>query len=194
MILKQEFYFQETEKVARLLLGKVLFHKTESGKILSGRIVETEAYLGIQDPACHTFGDRRTERTAAMYMSGGHSYVYFIYGMYHCLNFVTRSEKDPEAVLIRALEPVHFSGDKPAKKHLHTNGPGKLCRHLEITKKQNALKLWKKRSGLWVEDDGFKVKASSIQKTSRIGVEYAGPAAQWPLRFYLKNSHYISRP
>ncbi|WP_413289379.1 DNA-3-methyladenine glycosylase [Bdellovibrio sp. HCB337] len=194
MILEQEFYFQKTDIVAERLLGKVLHFKNEEGEVLSGRIVETEAYMGIADPACHTFGGRRTERTSSMYLAGGYSYVYLIYGMYYCLNFVTRTEEEPEAVLIRALEPVHIPGEKPAKKHLHTNGPGKLCRHLGITKKQNALPLWKKRSGLWVEDDGFKTKLQRIHKTTRVGVDYAGAAAKWPLRYYLKESPWISRP
>jgi DNA-3-methyladenine glycosylase len=129
-----------------------------------------------------------------MYLEGGHSYVYLIYGMYNCLNLVTRNAGEPEAVLIRALEPVHHSGEKPAKKHLHTNGPGKLCRYFGITKEQNALKLWKKQSGLWVEDDGFRIKTSQIISAPRIGVDYAGEAAEWPLRFYLKDSFWVSRP
>jgi len=194
MILEQDFYFQKTKDVAQQVLGKVLYHKNEKGEIFSGRIVETEAYLGINDPACHTFGGRKTERTKTMYLPGGHSYVYLIYGMYNCLNFVTRTESEPEAVLIRALEPVHHTGEKPAKNHLHTNGPGKLCRHLGITNKENALALWKKRSGLWVEDDGFLVKPKRIFKTTRIGVDYAGEAVSWPLRFYLKDSFWVSRP
>lgn len=194
MILDQEFYFQDTKIVARQLLGKVLCHKKATGEIVRGRIVETEAYLGIQDPACHTFGGRKTERTQAMYLPGGYSYVYLIYGMHHCLNFVTRSEKEPEAVLIRALEPVRRSGEKPAKNHLYTNGPGKLCKHLGITKKENALPLWKEDSGLWVEDDHFSVKPQRIHKSTRIGVDYAGEAADWPLRFYLQDSPWVSRP
>lgn len=194
MILGQDFYFQKTGDVATKLLGKVLYFRNEEKKIFSGRIVETEAYTGIKDPACHTFGNRKTDRTKTMYLEGGHAYVYLIYGMYHCLNFVTRNEGEPEAVLIRALEPVHRSGQKPAKKDLHTNGPGKLCRYFGITKKQDGLKLWSQRSGLWVEDDGFKIKPKQIAKVPRIGVDYAGEAAQWPLRFYLKDSFWVSRP
>lgn len=194
MIVEQDFYFQKTETVAKKILGKVLYFQNDAGETRSGRIVETEAYIGIADPASHAFGNRRTDRTKTMYLDGGHSYVYLIYGMYNCLNFVTRDEGIPEAVLIRALEPVHHSGEKPAKKDLHTNGPGKLCRHFGITKKQNALKLWKKRSGLWVEDDGFKVSTKQIISAPRIGVDYAGEAARWPLRFYLKDSFWVSRP
>jgi DNA-3-methyladenine glycosylase len=194
LILPQDFYFQKTEKVAQALLGKVLYHKTATGEILSGRIVETEAYLGIKDPAAHTFGDRKTERTKFMYMEGGHSYVYLIYGMYNCLNFVTQKEGEPEAVLIRALQPVHISEEKIAKKHLYTNGPGKLCKHFGITRKENGLKLWEKKSGLWVVDENYEVSEKEIAKTTRVGVDYAGEAAEWPLRFYIKNSPWVSKP
>ncbi len=193
MILEQDFYFQKTEDVAKKLLGKILYFKNEDKKLFSGRIVETEAYTGIKDPAAHTFGNRRTERTQTMYLDGGHSYVYLIYGMYYCLNFVTRKSA-PEAVLIRALEPVYLPGERPLRKNLLTNGPGKLCKHFGITKKQDGLKLWKRRSGLWVEDDGFKVKTKQIVSAPRIGVDYAGAAAAWPLRFYLKDSFWVSRP
>lgn len=194
MIIEQDFYFQKTETVAKKILGKVLHFQNDVGETHSARIVETEAYIGIDDPASHAFGNRRTDRTKTMYLEGGYSYVYLIYGMYNCLNFVTREEGVPEAVLIRALEPVHHSGEKPQKKDLHTNGPGKLCRYFGITKKQNALKLWKKRSGLWVEDDGFKVSTKQIISAPRIGVDYAGEAARWPLRFYLRDSFWVSRP
>lgn len=194
MVVKQDFYFQNTSDVAQQLLGKVLYHRKPNEEICCGRIVETEAYLGVEDPACHTFGGRRTERTRAMYLPGGYSYVYLIYGMHYCLNFVTRSEQEPEAVLIRALEPVPHPEEIPAKNHLYTNGPGKLCRHLGITRADNALPLWDKTSGLWVEDDHFKVKPARICKTTRIGVDYAGEAASWPQRFYLRDSPWISRP
>lgn len=193
MIIPQDFYFQKTEKVAQALLGKVMYFRNDAGEVLSGRIVETEAYLGVNDPAAHTFGDRKTERTKSMYLDGGHSYVYLIYGMYNCLNFVTQKEGVPQAVLIRALQPVHISAEKIAKKHLYTNGPGKLCKHFGITRAHNGLKLWDKKSGLWVEDEGFKVSPREIVKTSRIGVDYAGEAALWPLRYYLQNSPWVSR-
>jgi DNA-3-methyladenine glycosylase len=193
VVLKQDFYTRDTKKVSLELLGKVLFHKNKFGDILSGRIVEVEAYLGAEDAAAHSFGDRKTARTQTMYLDGGHSYVYLIYGMYNCLNIVTQKEGQGEAVLIRALEPVHISGEKVHKKHLNTNGPGKLCRHLGITREHNGLKMWKKTCGLWVEDDGYEVLPKQIVKTTRIGVDYAGEAASWPLRFYLKNSVWVSK-
>lgn len=194
MILNQDFYFQKTEDVAKQVLGKILYFRNDKKEISAGRIVETEAYLGVRDPAAHSFGDRNTNRTKTMYLEGGHAYVYFIYGMYNCLNFVTRDEGTPEAVLIRALEPVHVTGAKPAKKDLHTNGPGKLCRSFGITKEQNGARLWKKSSGLWVEDDGYQVKPQQIVRAPRIGVDYAGEAAQWLLRYYIKESFWVSRP
>ncbi|MGZ3748895.1 MAG: DNA-3-methyladenine glycosylase, partial [Pseudobdellovibrionaceae bacterium] len=100
-----------------------------------------------------------------------------------------------EAVLIRALQPVHIPEEIPSRKNMLTNGPGKLCRYLGITHRENGLALWKKKSGLWVEDDeGFKVKPKSIVTTTRIGVDYADKAAQWPLRFYIKDSPWVSHP
>ncbi|HEY8271872.1 MAG TPA: DNA-3-methyladenine glycosylase [Pseudobdellovibrionaceae bacterium] len=194
MILDQEFFFQKTESVAKQVLGKVLCFENRNGQILSGRIVETEAYLGICDPACHSFGNRKTERTKTLYLPGGYSYIYLIYGMYYCLNFVTREENIPEAVLIRALQPVEISEGNLSKKNLLTNGPGKLCRYLGITSKENAIPLWRKNSRLWVEDDGFAMKPRSIITTVRVGIDYAKEAAQWPLRFYLKGNLWVSRP
>src|SRR5579883_2241815 len=104
--LPREFYARESIEVARALLGKRLVHQLSNGPRLSGTIVETEAYLGVIDQGAHTFGGRRTARTEAMYGEPGLSYVYFIYGMYHCLNAVTTAKDVPEAVLIRALDPV----------------------------------------------------------------------------------------
>lgn len=191
MILPQEFYFKDTKSVAKSLLGKVLNIKT-NGKNQKARIVEVEAYLGISDPACHTFENRRTRRTKSMYLDGGHTYVYFIYGMYYCLNFVTRTKEHPEAVLIRAVEPLNGE-TQTKKKEIKTNGPGKLCRYYNITKDHDGLCLWKKKSALYVTDDGFKVKKKEIVTSTRIGVAYAEDAATWPLRFYLKDNLFVSR-
>ncbi|RYZ87136.1 MAG: DNA-3-methyladenine glycosylase [Proteobacteria bacterium] len=193
MILEQDFYLRDTTLVSKQLLGKILYFKDSTGTTATGRIVEVEAYLGAEDAAAHTFGDRKTARTQTMYMAGGHSYVYLIYGMYNCLNFVTREEGRAEAVLLRALEPVVLPEKPVPKKDLATNGPGKLCRQLGITRDQNALKLWQKKSGLWLQDDGFKVKPTDITAAPRIGVDYAGEAAAWPLRFYLHKSPWVSK-
>lgn len=190
-ILPQEFYLDDTVKVAKSLLGKVL-HINIGDEEQRARIVEVEAYTGIEDPAAHSYKDKRTPRIKSMYLHGGHSYVYLIYGMYYCLNFVTRDEGIPEAILIRGVQP--FDADIHAKKKdLKTNGPGKLCRHYGITKKHDGLRLWKKNSELYVSDDGFKVLPKQIIAGPRIGVDYAGEAAQWPLRFYLKDNIFVSR-
>lgn len=189
------FYRGDTTTVARKLLGAVLCHRTESGKILRGRIVETEAYLGIEDPACHTFGDRRTAKTRSMYLDGGHSYIYLIYGMHYCLNVVTRSEREPEAVLLRAIEPLDWKspGGKPTRTLLPSNGPGKLCRYLGLTKAHDGLPMWTKSSGLWIQE-GEAVDDGLVVETSRVGVAYAGEAAGWPLRFYIKGNLFVSKP
>lgn len=192
MILPQDFYFQDTETVAKSLLGKIL-HIKLGPKEQKARIVEVEAYLGIEDPACHTFGGRNTQRVRSMYLEGGHSYVYLIYGMYHCLNVVTRTTEFPEAVLIRAVQSLEAVPHLMKKKDFKTNGPGKLCKYYEITKEQDGLRLWKKNSALFISEDDHQVKKGSIISAPRIGVEYAAEAAQWPLRFYLKNNLFVSR-
>ncbi|MNK06247.1 3-methyladenine DNA glycosylase [compost metagenome] len=192
-ILPQDFYERDTATVAHGLLGKVLCVRNDDGEILRSRIVEVEAYLGVEDPACHTFNDRRTERTKSMYLHGGHSYVYLIYGMYHCLNVVTRTEEHPEAILIRAVEPLPHHQPPLKKKDMKTNGPGKLCKFYDITKKDDGLRLWKKSSDLYIVEDSFEVLEKQIHACPRIGVDYAGEAARWPLRFYLKDNPYISR-
>jgi DNA-3-methyladenine glycosylase len=191
MILPQDFYIQETTDLAQSLLGKVLHIQTQD-KEEKARIVEVEAYLGVDDPAAHTFGDRRTNRTASMYLDGGHSYVYLIYGMYNCLNIVSRTSDHPEAILIRAVEPL--TGAKPThKKDMKTNGPGKLCKHYGITRDHDGLRLWKKSSALYLTDDDYEVDPKQIVACPRIGVDYAGEAAKWPLRFYLKNNIFVSK-
>jgi DNA-3-methyladenine glycosylase len=189
-LLPRSFYLQKTEIVAQELLGKTLCFRSPSKRIFKGRIAETEAYLGIDDPACHSFGERRTERVRSMYLHGGHSYVYRIYGIYDCLNVVTRSPAEPEAVLIRAVEPLGYErAAKITKSELPTNGPGKLCRAWGITKKHDGLALFTRSSGLWIEDGE---RSEKIVKTTRIGVDYAGRAAAWKLRFYLANNPFIS--
>jgi DNA-3-methyladenine glycosylase len=189
------FYQRDTELVARELLGARLWRRLPDGTRLSGLIVETEAYLGMNDRACHTFGGRRTARTETMYAAGGVAYVYLIYGMYYCLNAVTRSHGEPEAVLIRALAPELGSELwreslprlKPAQ---WLSGPGRLCRGMQIDKAQNGLPL--QSESLWIAR-GEKVAPEDIVAASRIGVDYAGEAAQWPLRFYLRDHPSVSR-
>jgi DNA-3-methyladenine glycosylase len=188
--LGQRFYLRDTTTVARDLLGCALVHIV-NGKRISGRIVETEAYLGLIDPAAHTYGDRRTERTRSMYLHGGHAYVYFIYGMHFCINVVTRKEGVPEAVLLRAIEPVEGIESMRRRRKVKkdrdlANGPGKLCQAMGIDRSCDGLSFHSE--ALFIEPRGQKYRDSDIEISSRIGVDYAGEAAHWPLRFVLKSS------
>ena len=185
--LPRSFYLQDTVEVARQLLGKELVYEHPQLGTLSGIIVETEAYLGNQDPACHSFNNRRTPRTETMFGLGGFSYVYFIDGMYHCFNVVTMNEGEPEAVLIRALEPRLGLGRlmsrcKPGTKpHQLLNGPGKLCKTLEINREHNALDLC--QSPIVIRQAEETCHSMEIEITPRIGIGSTGDAAHWPLRF-----------
>ncbi len=191
MILPRNFYSEDAVSVAIELLGKTLHIRTTDEEFCA-RIVETEAYLGVLDPASHIFGDRKTERTKSIYMGGGHSYVYFIYGMYNCLNLTAGTTDYPEAVLLRGLEPLP-SPAHVKKKDLKTNGPGKLCKFYHITRAHDGLRLWKKDSALYVTDDGFHIPEKQISHRPRVGVDYAGEAASWPLRFYIAGNPYVSK-
>ncbi len=185
-MLDADFYQRKTKTVAKDLLGKVLCFRKSKSRIYRGRIVEVEAYLGVDDPAAHTFGGRKTDRVRSMYLEGGHAYIYMIYGMHFCLNVVTEAKDNPQAVLIRALQPLD-----PISAETH--GPGRLCRAWGLNKKQDGLCLFDPKSPLWIEEDDFSVKARDIVITTRIGVEYAKEAALWPLRFYLKDNPHVSR-
>ncbi|MCM2282249.1 MAG: DNA-3-methyladenine glycosylase, partial [Bdellovibrionaceae bacterium] len=144
-ILPPRFYADATERVARRLLGQRLVHVI-NGERLSGLIVETEAYLGARDRACHTYGYRRTTRVQSMYLPGGHAYVYFIYGMHFCFNAVTRDTVEPEAVLIRALIPDEGLATQKrlrgtTRERELTNGPARLCQALAIARTCDGLSL-----------------------------------------------------
>lgn len=188
------YFERDTKSVARSLIGKKLVHHV--GKMrLSGVIVETEAYLGTRDPACHSFGGKKTARNAVMFESAGTIYVYLIYGMYHCLNFVTCKEGIPEAVLIRAIEPLEGIDEMMRRRDVKdlrklASGPGKLCQALGITREHNGLLLGK---GSLTVEEGEIISPRLIDKSPRIGIGYAGEAAHWPLRFSLRGSRYVSR-
>lgn len=191
-ILPRQFFLHDTQSVAQQLLGKVLCVRTPSG-IRRSRIVEVEAYLGVKDKACHSYGGRRTERTEAMYLEGGHSYVYFIYGMYFCLNVVTGSPEHPEAVLIRGVEPLDLELHPLARKAaLPTNGPGKLCRYYGIDRRHNGVKLFTRSSPLWLEEDSASA-AFRMVRSKRIGVESYGSAKDRLLRFSMAGNRFVSR-
>lgn len=155
MRLDREFYCRNTLIVAKELLRKYLVYEYDNKKLI-GKIVEVEAYGGKEDKACHSYKGRRTKRTETMYAVGGTSYVYLIYGMYNCFNVVSSDIDEPEAVLIRAVEPIEghdimannrykceYSELSKLKKKNLTNGPGKLCIALNINKNENGLDLCK---------------------------------------------------
>jgi DNA-3-methyladenine glycosylase len=196
MILQRAFYQQDTVKVAKDLLGKILVHESNQGKT-AGRIVETEAYRGPEDKAAHSSGGRRTPRNEVMFGEKGHAYIYFIYGMYYCFNVTAgHVPGKPEAVLIRALEPVAGQdimakrrGVRQAKATNLTNGPSKLCMAMDISKSQNKTDLTS--PPLYIKN-APPVPKEDIVETTRIGVDYADEWKNHPWRFYIKRNIFVS--
>ncbi|MBR4909685.1 MAG: DNA-3-methyladenine glycosylase [Acidaminococcaceae bacterium] len=192
--MNHSFFRQDTIELARKLLGCLLVHGTPEG-VAGGMIVETEAYMGAIDKACHAY-QNRSERTKIMYGDGGYAYVYFIYGMHHCFNVVTGPAGEGNAVLIRALEPV--IGIDLMRKRRQTSqlrnlcsGPGKVCQALAITKEEYGLDLCDSTSPLRLVR--FRdIPDNRIASSSRINVAYAEEAADWPWRFYVKDNMYVS--
>jgi DNA-3-methyladenine glycosylase len=189
--LPREFYARDTELVARDLLGCILECHSRQG-VASGRIVETEAYLGEHDLACHAAAGR-TRRTAPLYGPPGTAYVYFIYGVHWCFNAVTRDEGKPSAVLVRAVEPLQgldlIRSRRPAARRDEdlTNGPGKLCAALGIDIRHNERPL--ERAPILIRE-GARVSRSHVLVTPRIGIR---ESADWPLRWLIADNPYVSR-
>ena len=186
-------YARPTESVARSLLGMILVSDVGGRRMqTAGRIVEVEAYVGPDDPACHAYGHRRTARTEPLYGPPGTAYVYFTYGMHWCLNAVTESKDFPAAVLIRALEPLagldvmRERRGEVADRHL-CGGPARLCEALGVTGALNGVSL---QRGVLRIVKGEKPKAREIVTGPRIGITQA---TDWPLRFYLDKSPWLSR-
>ena len=177
--LPHSFYERPARMVARALLGKLLVHDGRAG-----RIVETEAYVGAHDLACHA-ARGRTARTEILWGPPARAYVYFIYGMHWCFNAVTGREGRPAAVLVRGLEPV-TGLHAPAR----LDGPGRLCRALGITGAQNGADLT--TSALRILDAPV-VRAREVERGPRIGVDYAAEWAEKPLRFWVRGSSGVSR-
>jgi DNA-3-methyladenine glycosylase len=190
-------YDADPVTVARRLLGQRLVRILD-GERLAGTIVEVEAYLGAADRAAHTFNGRRTQRNESMYLPGGHAYVYFTYGMHHCLNVVCGKAGDGVAVLLRAIEPTEgldrmFVHRPKARRETDLcSGPGKLTQALAIVRKLDGTDL--RSSGeLFIERLRSRALASTfIEITPRIGVDYAGQWAQQPLRFAVRDSRHVS--
>jgi len=181
--------------IARDLIGKIIVTKI-NGIITSGRIVETEAYTGLTDRASHSFGGKRTARNEHMYAAAGIAYVYICYGMHHLFNVVTNKTDIPDAVLVRAIEPVKGIDamlKRTGKKkfdHTLTKGPGNAAKALGISKIHSGVNLL--RSEIYIAEDDFEVKDDMIGTSKRIGVESAGAAAHYPYRFYLRGNRFVS--
>ena len=193
--LKRTFYTRDGITVAKDLLGKILIRIIED-EFIACKIVETEAYIGPEDKGCHAYGNRKTKRTKTMFLKGGHSYVYLIYGMYNCLNVVASSEGKPEAVLVRAVEPIHgiehiqqFRKIKSNKIENYTNGPGKLCMALNIDKSHDGLD--------FVESDEIFILYNEehfhIVESKRINIDYAEEYKDKLWRFYIKGNAFVSK-
>ena len=190
--LTRSFYEQSTIDVAQQLLGKFLVRKHPEGNTI-GRIVETEAYVGPQDLACHA-SKGRTSRTEVMFGPAGHAYVYFIYGFYNMLNLVTEEKDYPAAVLIRAVEPVDGIGLMKRRRRSEVlrnlaSGPGKLCQAFGVDRSLNGADLC--GSVLYVEDRGEPVP--KFQATPRIGVDYAVKWKAKPYRFLIRGNEFVSK-
>lgn len=218
--LEEDFFARDGLLVARELLGKILVHDTGAGRI-RGIITEVESYMGVNDKGSHTYGGRRTERTEPMFHKGGTSYVYFTYGMYHCMNIATGQVGDPQAVLIRSVVPADeesgrrmlelrmkpvisqaerkFAGKsdceemkqyiqkrkKALEKNL-SNGPGKLCIAMGITRAENDVDMT--QSPVFFVTEGIEILPEEIQTGKRIGIDYAEEAAEYPWRFFVQQT------
>lgn len=179
--LSRDFFNQPTLKVAKDLLGKYLLRETQAG-VIQTRIVDVEAYAGPEDRASHA-SRGRTKRTEVMFGPSGVTYVYLIYGMYHCLNLVTERIDFPAAILIRGIEVVE-NGRGRSDAPTRIDGPGRVCRFLDIDRNLNGVDATQGKC-IWVEDSGENLSPKSIQKLPRVGVNYAGEWAQKPWRFCL---------
>lgn len=196
--LPKSFYRRPAKAVARDLLGCYLVRELD-GQRLVLRVVETEAYLGAPDRASHAWAGRRTARNEALYLSAGHAYVYFIYGMHYCLNAVTGPAGRGSAVLLRAGEPVagedamrELRGLPPgARPGEIGGGPARLCQALAVDRRLDRVPLWRGPLRL---TEGEPLPRRAVAVGPRIGVDYAGEAAAWPLRFAARGNPHVSRP
>lgn len=191
------FYQQpDVVDIARRLVGKVLCTRIDS-IFTSGIIVETEAYCGRGDKACHANNETRTDRTKTMYRAGGVAYIYLCYGIHHLFNVVTNVQDKADAILIRAVKPLEDKesmlerrSSRKTKPAL-TAGPGRLTQALGITTDLDGITL----AGdiIWIEDRGIEFSGDALVASSRIGVDYAGDDATLPWRFYAKQSNWVSQ-
>ena len=192
----ENFFTVPCEQLAKTLLGHILCHKIpDSQKICRGRIVETEAYLGGEDKASHSYNGRRTPKNEAMYMKPGTCYVYSIYGIHCCMNI--SSKGDGAAVLLRALEPVdgistmRLNRTACKKDNELCRGPAKLCQAMGISKTHNKIDMTTS-SELWIETD-IDYKINEVVSCARVGINYAEEWVSKPLRFYIKGNKCVSK-
>ncbi len=201
--LPMEFCLQPAESVARDLLGRYLVKRVEGEQPLILKIIETEAYLGKTDRASHAFAGKKTPRTETLYLTGGHAYIYLIYGIHHCFNVVTGDSTNGEAVLIRAGSAVQGLETMIRNRGLATpirpgqlaGGPGKLCSALAINRDLNAIRLDDAHADLYLaEGEPICDPKKNIATGPRIGIDYAEEARPWPLRFGIRGDLEMSRP
>lgn len=203
--LTRAFLARPAQVVAPQLIGCTIVRILPTGERVAGRIVETEAYLGVRDMASHTYNARRTPRNEAMWGRAGLSYVYFTYGMHHCCNVVCGAEGEPVAVLLRALEPVEgleamahlrrvpaLARDGSANRAL-CSGPARLCQALALTRAENLIDMVTSEA-LWLEARPRGAKSPRLRRGPRIGIDSAGVWAHKPLRWGLAGSAYLSVP
>ncbi|MGM0419424.1 MAG: DNA-3-methyladenine glycosylase [Bacillota bacterium] len=195
--LRKDFYAKDAVTLAQDLIGKIVVRIINQIEI-QAKIVETEAYVGPEDKACHAYNNRRTARTEVMYKPPGHAYIYLIYGMHHCFNIVAAEQDKPEAVLIRAVEPVKGVDFIKEERQIGnrsrtelTNGPGKLTQALSITKDLNGISLVT-NGKLFLIDSLKTLNKHKIKSALRININYAEEYIKKPWRFYLESSEYIS--
>ncbi|MGB9867803.1 MAG: DNA-3-methyladenine glycosylase [Bacillota bacterium] len=195
--LPREFYLVDALTLAKRLLGKVLVHRTAEGET-AGIIVETEAYMGPEDRAAHTWKGRRTPRTQVWYGPGGYAYVYFVYGMHCCFNVVANYPDIPHAVLVRALDPIvgldlmaRRLGVTPHRRMC--SGPARLCKAMGIGLSHNGVDLC--GSKLFIAELGAPtVGPEAIAAAPRVGIDYAGEAREYLWRFFLADNPCVTRP
>ena len=197
--LPRSFYRQDATRVAKALLGQRLVHIVD-GQRLAGTIVETEAYLGIDDAACHTHNGRRTQRNETMWQDGGHLYVYFTYGMHYCANVVASVAGDPVAVLLRALEPTEglqqmYQHRPKAKRDTDLcSGPAKLCAAMQLNRSHDGTDLYG-NPNLFIERCRRRLPDRLIRTTPRVGIQSAPqPWRDAPLRFAVVDNPHVSKP
>jgi DNA-3-methyladenine glycosylase len=191
-----EFYKRKNVVlIARDLLGKIITTNID-GVVTSGRIVETEAYAGIADKASHAYDGKRTKRNEPMYEHAATAYVYICYGIHQMFNIVTNDKEIPDAVLVRAIEPIEGidtmllrTGKKNANSTL-TKGPGNVGKALGVYKIHSGINLL--GDVIYLASDGYKIDEKQIGSSKRIGVDYAGDDALLPYRFYVKDNKYVS--